>query len=198
MPRVVSSTLCGDTSRWTTGSDRPSGPSRSCAAARPRKNPDADRGDELPPRRLVALRVPADPRAEIDAVDPLEHHVVVAVVVDEVVDLGDVRRLQHRADARLFDEHRDVRALDCEILVHLLHRDISDESRVTADAAAPDIRHAAATSNFDELVAPADDHPGTGLLGHLILILAQTARRGDVVGMLISVHGVQPGPRPVC
>ena len=125
----VSSTLCGETSRWTTGSGAPSGPVRSCAAARPRRMPTRDSGDQLPARRLVAADVPADPGAEIDAVDPLEDHVVVAAVVDEVVNLGDVRRLQHRAEARFLDEHRHVRRLRCEVLVHLLDGDVADEAR---------------------------------------------------------------------
>ena len=37
----------------------------------PAQDSDRDRCDKLPPRRLVSARVPANPGAEIDAVDPL-------------------------------------------------------------------------------------------------------------------------------
>ena len=110
--------------------------------------------------------MPANPGAEIDAVDPLEHHVVVAAVVDEVVHLGDIRGLQHRTDARFLDEHRNIRRLRCEILVHLLDGDIADESPVASYTTAPDIGHATAASNFDELVSSADDQPRSRLLSH--------------------------------
>src|SRR5580693_3928781 len=133
---------------------------------KPAQNSDADRRDELPSRRLVALHVPANPRTEIDAVDPLEHHVVAAVVVDEVVHLGDVRRLQHRAEPRLLDEHRHVRRLLCEILVHLFDRDVSDEPRVAAHAAAPDVGHSTASGDLEELVATADDRAGPRIVSH--------------------------------
>ena len=74
----------------------------------PAQHADRDGSDELPAGGLVPRHVPADPGAEIDAVDPLEHHVVVLAVVDEVVDLGDVRRLEQRADASLLHEHRHI------------------------------------------------------------------------------------------
>ncbi|MEO8552881.1 MAG: transglutaminase family protein, partial [Kofleriaceae bacterium] len=101
--------------------------------------------------------------------------------------------MQHRTEPRFFDEHRDVRILDCEILVHLLHRDISDESRVATDATTPDICHAAASSNFDELVAPADDRTRTGLLGHLACIFARSARGWTGANANLVIMEPSPG-----
>ena len=69
-------------------------------------NPDG--GDELPRRRLMGFLPVTDERAQVDAIDPLEDQEEMALLLDKVVDVGDVGALQRRADARLFGEHIDV------------------------------------------------------------------------------------------
>jgi hypothetical protein len=127
---------------------------------------DADRRDQLPARTLAALVVPARPRTEVDRLDPLHHHVEVAVFGDEVTDLGEVRRLELRAEPRLLDEHLDVVGLHRERRVHLLHRDHAAEAHVAFDLGAPHVGHAAAARDLDEAVPTPDEVAGAWRLGH--------------------------------
>jgi hypothetical protein len=73
------------------------------------------------------------------------------------VDLGNVRRLDGGPDTRLFHEHRNIRRLRCEILVHLFDGHVADKPPITAHATAPYICHATSAGNFYELVSPSDD-----------------------------------------
>jgi hypothetical protein len=121
-------------------SGRPSSVS-SCAACSPR---------HASATTWAARPEPTDHARGVLALEQLHHHEQLAAGLAELVDLDDVRVVDHRADARLVDEHRDERLLPREV-----RQDPLDHHRAARGLAAEvQLAHAARREEPEHAVVP--------------------------------------------
>ena len=111
---------------------------------------DTNRGDVLPGRRLFRQNVMANVAAQIDALDPFHHQVIVALFLDKIVHVGDVGARERRSHPSFLGKHGDVEFGLLQMVVHLLDRHGALEADRAVLDRPPDNRHAAFAGDFDQ------------------------------------------------
>jgi DNA/RNA-binding domain of Phe-tRNA-synthetase-like protein len=149
--------------------------------------------DEPGRRQLIealALAARAQEREQRLALEVLHRDEVAAVRVSEVVDIDDVRMLDHRGDARLGEEHVDERLLGGQVLVDELdHHELLETGRTTLDgtSAIPPWPIRVISSYRPSVVPPATTHP-MPVHRNPSAILATYARVGMTLTVVVEPH----------